>query len=239
DRGDEELAVAAETWGEQLRSAGVDADLAPVADVVPDSWVEVNQPIGRLDRGYGPDVDRVAGKVRAFVRGMDRAGVATAVKHFPGLGRVRGNTDFTARVVDRETTRNDPTLAGFAAAVDADVDLVMMSSATYAEIDPDHRAAFSSMIITGMVRDQLGFQRVVISDDLAAAAVQDLDLGQRASRFLRAGGDLMIVGDPSVARAMADAVRERAEDDERFAARLRDAVTRVLTLKDRRGLADC
>ena len=66
----------------------------PVADVVPMPMVWVNQPIGQLRRGYGPSPKTVAAKVTAFTEGMDRAGVATAVKHFPGLGRVRGNTDY-------------------------------------------------------------------------------------------------------------------------------------------------
>ena len=68
----------------------------------------MNAPIGRLRRGYGSSPRTVAAKAAAFVEGMDRAGVATAVKHFPGLGRVRGNTDFARRVVDGETTRTRP-----------------------------------------------------------------------------------------------------------------------------------
>ena len=99
----------------------------------------------------------------AFTEGMNQAGVATAVKHFPGLGRVRGNTDFMTRVVDRATTRHDAALAGFSAAIDADVDMVMVSSALYRKIDDEHRAAFSTKIIDEMLRKDLGFSRIVIS----------------------------------------------------------------------------
>ena len=140
---DADLARRATSWGKQLRAAGIDADLAPVADVVPTRLGSANEPIGRLHRGYGPSPKTVAAKVAAFTRGMDAAGVATAVKHFPGLGAVRGNTDFVRHVVDRTTTRHDATLAGFAAGVHARADMVMVSSAYYAEIDPGHRAAFS------------------------------------------------------------------------------------------------
>lgn len=236
---DAELTDRAATWGRQLRRAGVDADLAPVADVVPAGQEEVNRPIGRLGRGFGPDPEVVAAKATAVVKGLDRAGVASAVKHFPGLGRVRGNTDFEAEVVDRETGRHDPTLRSFAAPLAAGADMVMMSSASYARIDPDRRAAFSGLVISDLVRGDLGYSGVVISDDLAARGVGDLPPGTRALRFLRAGGDLVIVGDPGLAPAMAKAVRAAATDDPAFAARLQQAVARVLALKQRRGLSRC
>lgn len=239
DQSDAELADRAETWGRQLRDAGVSADLAPVADVVPAECEEVNEPIARPDRGYGSDPARVAGKTTAFVRGMDRAVVASASKHFPGLGRVRGNTDFAERVVDRSTVRGDATLRGFAATVRAGVDMLMVSSAFYAELDADRRAAFSSTILVGMLRQDLDFAGVVISDDLAARAVRDVDAGQCALRFLRAGGDLAIVGDPALASEMARAVRNRAADDPQFADRVKASAPRVLALKERRGLAEC
>ncbi|GAA2107518.1 hypothetical protein GCM10009841_27630 [Microlunatus panaciterrae] len=236
---DSRLTRDAESWGEQLHRAGIDADLAPVADVVPASLLNVNQPIGRLRRGYGSDPRTVAAKVTAFTTGMDRAGIATSVKHFPGLGRVRGNTDFATRVVDSTTTRHDPALRGFAAGVRAGVDMVMVSSATYSRIDPDHPGPYSRTIIEGMIRQDLRFRGVVISDDLAGKAVSGLSPGQRALRFLDAGGDLVIMGDPGLAPAMVRAVRAEARDDPEFAARLTTKVTRVLTMKERRGLADC
>ncbi|MFL6025809.1 MAG: glycoside hydrolase family 3 N-terminal domain-containing protein [Friedmanniella sp.] len=236
---DAELERRAETWGDQLEAAGIDANLAPVADVVPADLVTVNEPIGRLRRGYGPSPQVVAAKVRAFTQGMDRAGIATAVKHFPGLGRVRGNTDTTSDVVDRRTTRHDPALRGFRAAVDAGTDMVMVSSASYSRIDPDRRAAFSPVVIEQLLRGDLGFRGVVISDDLAAAAMSDVPAGQRAIRFVNAGGDLAIVGNPAEAQTMATALLRRAEQDRDFAARVDASAARVLALKERRGLARC
>ena len=100
------LRRSAYDWGRELKDAGINANLAPVADVVPMSMAWVNQPIGSLRRGYDSAPEKVAAKVTAFIEGMDRAGVA-AVKHFPGLGRVRGNTDYVSRVVDTRTTRHD------------------------------------------------------------------------------------------------------------------------------------
>jgi len=236
---DGQLRENAHDWGRELKAAGIDANLAPVADVVPSAMVWMNQPIGQLRRGYGHSPKTVAAKVTAFTEGMDRAGLATAVKHFPGLGRVRGNTDFMTRVIDRRTTRHDAALAGFSAAVKANVDMVMVSSAFYRKIDDDHRAAYSTVIIGDMLRKDLGFSGVVISDDLAAAAMRTLSPGERAIRFIAAGGDLLIIGDPGLAITMADAIKDEAADDPDFAKRITQSAARIVAMKDRRGLADC
>jgi beta-N-acetylhexosaminidase len=189
------LTAKARRWAEQLRAAGIDANLAPVADVVPKHMEKKNQPIGMLQRGYGPNPNVVAAKVTAFIRGMRMGGVTTAVKHFPGLGRVRGNTDYSSKVTDTTTKRHDLALKGFAAGSNSRVDMVMMSSAYYSKIDPKNRAVFSKKIIAQMLRKDLKFTGVVISDDLAARAVLDKSPGNRAVSFLKAGGDLIIVGE--------------------------------------------
>jgi beta-N-acetylhexosaminidase len=226
-------------WGRELKDAGINANLAPVADVVPMSMTWVNQPIGQLRRGYDSSPEKVAAKVTAFTEGMDRAGVATAVKHFPGLGRVRGNTDYASRVVDTRTTRHDDALAGFSAAVNAGTDMVMVSSAFYRRIDAEHRAAFSTIIMDEMLRKDLGFSGVVISDDLAAASMRVLPPEERARRFIRAGGDLLIVGDAKLATTMVDAIKREASDNPAFEKRVTNSAARVVVMKQRRGLAHC
>jgi beta-N-acetylhexosaminidase len=233
------LAADAKTWGRQLKKAGIDVNLAPVADVVPASLININQPIGVLRRYYSTSPPVVAAKVQAVVSGMNSAGIATSVKHFPGLGRVRGNTDFQADVVDSMTVRHDPALAGFIAGAKAGVDMVMVSSATYSKIDSKHRAAFSSVVIGTMIRRDLRFTGVVISDDLAANAMQDLSPGTRVIRFIEAGGDLAIIGDPTIAQRAADSVAAEAEHDPAFANLVTASATRVVQLKHRRGLARC
>jgi beta-N-acetylhexosaminidase len=116
---------------------------------------------------------------------------------------------------------------------------VMVSSAFYTRIDPDHRAADSPMVIGQMLRGDLGFGGVVISDDLAAAAMEDLSPAERALKFVGAGGDLLIVGDPRLAGPMVAALRERASDDDAFAEQVQQSAARVVSLKARRGLASC
>ena len=88
----------------------MNVNFAPVADVVPPGGSATNAPIGQLDREYGHHPGIVASHVAAFIDGMRAGGMATTVKHFPGLGRVEGNTDHTADVVDTVTTPDDPYL---------------------------------------------------------------------------------------------------------------------------------
>jgi len=226
-------------WGRELLEAGINVDLAPVADVVPPGTDAQNAPIGQLQREYGHDPATVASHVVAFVRGMTTAGVASTAKHFPGLGRVAGNTDFTGDVVDDVTTRDDPYLLPFSRAVRAGVPFVMVSLATYERIDPDHLAVFSPTVIDGMLRENMGFHGVVISDALGATAVATIPPGRRAIDFLAAGGDMIIVNQVKPAIEMAVALRERATADPAFESRARDAARRVLEAKDAVGLLPC
>ena len=231
------LQTRAAGWGRELRAAGVDLNLAPVADTVSAATAGRNAPIGRFDRQLGSTPDDVAAQVLAFDAGMREAGVLPVVKHFPGLGRVRGNTDVSSGVTDRETTRTHDDLRPFAQAIDADVPFVMMSTAVYARIDADHPAAFSPVVIRELLREQLGFSGVVISDDLGSARqVADVPAGRRAVRFVAAGGDLVLTVDPTVLPTMVRAVLEQARTDARFRAQVDEAAVRVLTAKAAQGL---
>jgi beta-N-acetylhexosaminidase len=229
----------AEAWGTQLRAAGVNLDFAPVMDVVPAGTEEQNAPIGKLHREFGSDPAAVAAHGAAFIEGMTAAGIATTAKHFPGLGRVRGNTDTTSGVVDTVTTPDDPFLEPFRAAVSAGVPIVMVAEATYTRIDPDRLAVFSPTVML-LLRGEIGFEGVIASDDLgAAAAVSDVPAGERAIDFLSAGGDLIVskTVDPTV--AMVSAVLARASSDHRFGRRVDDAVRKILAAKDEAGLLPC
>lgn len=232
------LRVQAARWGRELRAAGIDVDLAPVADTVPSATAaRTNAPIGRFEREFGFTPSIVGAHSVAFDQGMAQAGVATTVKHFPGLGRVTGNTDVSRGVTDRTTTRTDAYLEPFARAVDAGAPFVMMSTAYYARIDPHRPAAFSSLVIERVLRGDLGFTGVVISDDLGnAAQVAAWSPGSRAVRFVAAGGDLVLTVDPTVLPAMYGAVLARARTDAAFRSRVEASVQRVLRVKVRQGL---
>jgi beta-N-acetylhexosaminidase len=234
------LEQAARTWASELKQAGVNLDLAPVMDVVPPGTAAQNAPIGALEREFGDNPRTTGEHGAAFIRGMGQAGVATSAKHFPGLGRVRGNTDFTANVVDDQTAADDPYLRSFQAAIDADVPFVMVALATYSRIDADHLAVFSSRIIQGILRGQLHFGGVVMSDDLGeAAAVADKSPGTRAIDFIEAGGDMITSQTVPSADAMADAVLGRAETDAAFRNDVSTAVMKILGVKEGYHLLPC
>jgi beta-N-acetylhexosaminidase len=239
DLSDRALTQRAEVWGSQLDDAGVDTDLAPVADVVPADIGAANKPIYALQRGYGASPAAVAPKVVAYIEGMHAAGRGTTLKHFPGLGQVRGNTDFVRDVTDSRTTRDDALLAPFRKGIAARADMVMVALATYSKIDARQSAAFSATIITDMLRGDLGFHGVVVSDDMNALQVRNLSASARAWRFLEAGGDLITIGDPAVAHDMARNIRDRMGGSDAVRQRVRDSAVRVLTMKARLGLLRC
>jgi beta-N-acetylhexosaminidase len=226
----------AQGWGDQLRQAGVNVNLAPVLDTVP-AGSGPNPPIGDLDREYGRTPAAVAAHGLAVVRGMTAAGVDVTVKHFPGLGRVSGNTDTTGGVTDTVTTRHDAYLAPFRAAVQAGVPFVMMSTAIYTRIDPGTPAAFSRTIVTGMLRGDLGYRGLIISDDVGGAAqVADYSIGERAVAFLAAGGDMVLTVDANQAGQMTGALLQRANSDPAFRKKVDAAALLVLQEKQARGL---
>ncbi len=223
-------------WGHQLKAAGINVDLAPVLDTVA-AGNKHNPPIGDLDREYGHTPSVVSAHGLAVARGFAAAGVVATVKHFPGLGRVTGNTDTTAHVTDTLTTKTDPYLRPFAAAVRAKVPFVMMSTAVYTRIDPHNPAAFSSTIVTGLLRHTLRFSGVVISDDLGAAKqVSAYSVGGRAWRFVAAGGDIVLTVKASQAAVMTKAILTRMHTSAGFKKQVYAAVRRVLAAKQAHGL---
>lgn len=225
-------------WAHQLRQAGVNMNLAPVEDTVPSPQAaQNNPPIGAYDREFGYRVKVVANHGRAFALGMSDHGVVPTIKHFPGLGRVHANTDTSTGVTDYVTTRHDAYLGPFQVSIDAGVPVVMMSTAYYHRIDAKHPAAFSPFIIGTMLRGDLGFRGVVISDDLAnARQVSPWAPGARAVKFLRAGGDLVLAVNPSTLPAMYSAVLDRAQRNAQFRAKVNASALRILKVKQARGL---
>ncbi|HEY9495358.1 MAG TPA: glycoside hydrolase family 3 N-terminal domain-containing protein [Intrasporangium sp.] len=236
-----QLARQAAGWAEELHNAGINVNLAPVADTVPAELGRANAPIGRWDRQFSSDPTVVARMVGAFIDGMHRGGVAATVKHFPGIGRITGNTDLTAEgITDRQTTASDPYLRPFGAGIKAGADFVMVGSAIYSRIDPGVNAMFSRAIITDLLRGRMGYDGVVITDDVGAAkAVAATPVGKRATTFVDAGGDIVLTARPDTVPTMHRALTSRMSADHAFAAKVTQSATRVMTLKVDLGLASC
>ncbi|WP_460889702.1 glycoside hydrolase family 3 N-terminal domain-containing protein [Promicromonospora xylanilytica] len=226
-----DLRERSRSWGDELAAAGVNLNLAPVLDLVPGETASSNAPVGVFGRNYGYSAESVIAHGNAFAQGQRDAGVQTSIKHFPGLGRVTGNTDDTAGVTDTVTGADAPSVDVFHAGIESGSGLVMMSSAVYTRIDPQAPAVFSPAAV-GLVRE-LGFDGVIISDDLSAAVqVASIPEGRRAVLAVGAGVDLVLASArPSAAPAMVDALVGAARDDPDFAAKVDAAAARVVAAK--------
>lgn len=231
------LQERARGWGDELAAAGVNLNLAPVMDLVDEDDAAQNPPIGYFDRSYGFTPRSVVRSANAFGAGQRAAGVEPVIKHFPGLGRVTANTDTDDHVTDDVTTRDDASVRVFARGIEAGARYVMMSTAVYDQIDPDQPAAFSPVVVGDVLRGDLGFDGVVMTDDLSAAVqVQGRSPGERAVDAVDAGVDLVLASaDPTVAPEMADALVAKARRDPGFAEKVDASARRVLAAKAELG----
>lgn len=235
---DATLRADAARWGSQLAEAGVNMNLAPVADIVTSrETARSNPPIGRLNRQYGFDEVTVTSKAGAFAQGMRDAGVVPTLKHFPGLGHVNRNTDTSAGVVDDVVTTDGPDVGAYRALIRAGPVIIMMSTASYALIDPGTPAAFSPAVVTGLLRGQLGFDGVITTDDLSAAVqVKRWSPADRAILAIDAGVDLLLVSaDATIFPEMYAAVLARAQSDPEFATKVDTAARRIVNAKAQAG----
>jgi beta-N-acetylhexosaminidase len=235
----DQLATLATGLGTSLHDGGVNLDLAPVVDVVPAGAASGSNPIGAFQRQYGSTGPATLAAAATVADGLAASGVTPTLKHFPGLGRVQGNTDIEASVTDTVTTVGDEQVSAFSGTLArrSAHPFVMMSLATYAEIDPAAPAVFSAAVVTDLLRTRLGFDGVVISDDLGnARAVRDVPPGERATRFIAAGGTLVLTVTPSIVDEMIDAVAQRDATDHEFAAAVDSAVHTALLAKAEAGL---
>lgn len=215
-----------------LSDAGVNLDLAPVADTPCRADLHDNPPVADLRRSYGTDPAAAARSVAAVVRGLASSGLGATVKHFPGLGCVNLNTDTDAHVVDDSITTDSARLLPFTAGIAAGAQAVMVSSAIYQRIDGSQPALFSSTVIDDVLRGRLGFTGMVMSDDVGgAAALRAWAPAQRATKFVAAGGDLLLDIVPADIPAERSALAEAAKTDPSFAAKLKAAAVRVTTVR--------
>lgn len=228
-----DLHAAATTWGAELAAAGVNLNMAPVVDIPSEATADQNAPIGHYDREFGYTLETVGPHADAFATGMEASGVETAVKHFPGLGEVTGNTDTTANVTDTTTGPGSVQIDSFTHAIQRGTSMIMVSTAIYTQIDPSAPAAFSPVVVGQLLRNTLGFAGVVITDDVSAAEqVAAWSPGDRAVDAISAGCDIVLASkDPTVLPEMVQALTEKASSDPTFAGLVDEAVLRVLAAK--------
>ena len=221
---------AAARMGRQLMRAGVNTDLAPVVDT------GFGAAIG--NRSYGDDPELVARMGRAAVRGFEDAGMVSAAKHFPNHGAANSDSHVSLPVVrhDAQTVRRYD-LPPFEAAIDAGVPMVMVGHLVYPAIDPDHPASLSRDAIS-MLRGDLGFEGVVVTDDLAMqGATGGGPPAKAAVEAVEAGADLLLISSAPQQQADAyDAVVEAVDSGEIPRSRIEKSAERLLEVKQKYDL---
>ncbi len=219
--------------GQQLKALGITVDDAPVVDVNTNPANTADGP-----RSFGDVAGHVAAMSAASVVGYQSAGIAATVKHFPGLGSTSINTDNAPAITDEtkaQFEQND--LPPFRVAISSGVDVVMAAHIVADSLDPSGApASLSKPIITGLLRGELHYDGVVITDALSAGALSAVPPAERAVEAVEAGDDVLLMPDNlgNAINAMLDAVHSGRISE----ARIDQSVTRILRLKQKLGLFD-
>jgi beta-N-acetylhexosaminidase len=237
---DDVVATAAvgRSIGRDLAAAGIGLDYAPSADVNSNA----DNPVIGV-RSFGADTESVARHTAAWIRGLQSAGVAACAKHFPGHGDTDVDSHFALPTVaaDREELAK-LALPPFRAAVEAGVRAVMVGHLLVPAYDPEHPATVSPELIRGLLREDLGFGGMVVTDAMEMHAVERRYGLVRASVMaLAAGADLVCVGNDgreATLLTLRAAIVDAVESGELAGERLADAAGRVREFAEwQRGLA--
>ncbi|MEN6480264.1 MAG: glycoside hydrolase family 3 N-terminal domain-containing protein [Anaerolineales bacterium] len=227
---------------QQLAAMGINMNLAPVLDV---NTNPANPVIGT--RSFGSDAAQVAAYGRAAIEAIQATGVVATAKHFPGHGDTAVDSHVGLPVVEHGRERLEAVeLAPFRAAIAADVDAIMTAHLLVPAIDddPTRPATLSPKVLTELLRGELGYQGLIVSDALGMGALaQHYTLPDAAVLAVQAGVDVLTFGDAGTSWAQDEvAVYQRllqaVGTGEISAQRLDDAVRRILMTKDRRGILD-
>jgi len=219
--------------GQEVCYAGVDADFAPVLDVN----TNPKNPIIGI-RSFGATPELVTRHGLAFIEGLKDAGVLATAKHFPGHGDTEVDSHLGLPVYKRgklpEIERYH--LPPFEAAVRAGVPLVMTAHILYEDLDPDYPATLSSRILKDLLREKMGFQGAIVTDDMSMRAIRDhYGAGEAAVKAVLAGADLVLAGkNPEAAREIHRALAEALASGEISEARLEETRARLAALRESR-----
>ena len=215
--------------GAALAGLGINVDLAPVADVPasPSSFLY------KQGRTFSFSASTTATLADAFAAGLESAGVVPAMKHFPGLGLATQNTDTSVVTINASTATLAPGLTPYEAAIGHGLSLVMLSNATYAAYDANNAASWSSAVSAGLLRTDLGFRGVTITDSLDGTAhARGVTSASLALRSARAGTDLILLtGSEATSQAVFDSLYDAARTGSIVRSTLEASYARIHALK--------
>jgi len=227
--------LAEQVWtivGEELDAVGVNLNFAPVLDV---NTNPLNPVIGL--RSIGEDPALVGELGTAAMQALQDTGVSATVKHFPGHGDTEDDSHFGLPLVDYDLdTLMNVHVAPFARAIDAGVDAIMTAHIVVTALDDEMPSTLSERVLTGLLREELGFDGLIVTDALNMDAVADQELSQQeiAVRALEAGADVLLMPDelPVAYQGVLDAVETGRVSEKR----INESVMRILETKYDRGL---
>jgi len=218
--------------GRYLHGLGIGLDLSPVLDVPASPRAFI------ASRAFSSKKTVVASRGTAFAEGLVGGGVAASVKHFPGLGRLLQSTDYHPGRIDASRSALARDLFPFRTAIDAGVPAVMVGTAIYPAYGSKLPAACSPGIVNRLLRQTLGFQGVILSDDLNTAGVRPLlTFPESTVQAVRAGIDMIYVsgvdanGSDAVGRQAYAALLSAARQGDISRSQLQVSYDRVLALK--------
>jgi beta-N-acetylhexosaminidase len=226
-------AAAARAMAETLRSVGVTLNLAPVVDLAvnPDNPI-----IAAVERSFSADPAVVVAHASAFIQAHHDIGVRSAIKHFPGQGSATGDTH--AGVVDVTDVWTDVELEPFAALVAQGLpDAVLTAHIFNGRLDPDHPATLSEPTISGILRQQLGWDGAVISDDMQMGAIRDAyGYEEAVALAIEAGVDILLIAnqlvyEPDIAPRTIDIIEGLVRSGRIGEERIDASYRRILALK--------
>jgi beta-N-acetylhexosaminidase len=221
--------ASATSAAKALRASGITVALSPVADVPSVANAAL------AGRSFSRDPAEVSRALRSAVSGWRAGGVASTAKHFPGLGGAGANTDQSVVTIARSRRLLETIdLPPFAAAIEAGVPLVMVGHARYPALDRSRIASQSPAIIDELLRDELGFRGVVVTDSLEAqASLATGGIEAVSERAVRAGADLLLLTGRGSYAPVYRHLLDLARRSPAFRARVREAAARVWALKSR------
>jgi beta-N-acetylhexosaminidase len=229
------IASYAAALGEALAALGFNTNFAPVVDLSAPGAVNL---IG--DRAFGEDAERVTACARAFVAGLAAAGIASFLKHFPGLGATEVDSHVALPVCSRsaeEMWRRD--LLPYRR-VAADAAGVMIGHVVCPAWEPEASgvaATLSETIVTGLLRVRMGYEGIAVTDDLGMGAVGGIPPGELAMRALGAGNDMLLFcNDAEAARRASGMLRDGWRTGAIGEERLDRSLGRILARKRRFGI---
>jgi beta-N-acetylhexosaminidase len=215
------------TIGAYLTEIGFNVDFAPVADVVSEDGSSALQ-----DRSFGSDAQMVSDMVSNVVEGIEGTGVSSCLKHFPGIGSAAEDTHDGRVEIDKTLDEMRQTdFLPFQAGIDAGADFVMVSHATASQVDEDGLpSSLSSTIMTDILRDELNFEGVIITDALNMSAITDYYTSAEAAvKAIKAGADMLLMPEDFVEAY--DAVLAAVQDGSISEDRIDESLRRIYRIK--------